>query len=318
MAAAAVAVAAKPVTIRKIVRKGKGEHAHSAAWKVAYADFVTAMMAFFLMLWLIGVAGEETLEGIAQYFSDARINIMPAAGGLVSGESPGTSGTRMIQGSPMALVASDPGRPTVTEGAAGEEGAAGSPDAIDGWGGAQADPVLPQDGLSPEEKAAREYARFEAARQAIMEAIDSSPELGRLKESLAIEQTPEGLRIQILDRDRVAMFPLGSAGMFPHTRAILAVVAKAIASLPNRLSIRGHTDALPYAMTSTYDNWRLSSDRANATRVALVEAGVAATRIAEVIGKADAEPIEPERPLDPRNRRISIVLQAEAKPRPKA
>jgi chemotaxis protein MotB len=303
------AAAAKPATIRKIVRKAKGEHAHSSAWKVAYADFVTAMMAFFLMLWLIGVAGEETLEGIAEYFSDARLNIMPAAGGLASGDDPGTSGTLLIQGAPMALVATDPGRPTVTEGGPTEEGAAGTPDAIDGWGGALADPLADEAGLSPEERAAREAARFAQVEAAIARAVAEIPGLGLLKENLAIDQTPEGLRVQIVDRDRVAMFPLGSAVMHSHTRMLLSVVAAAIAPTPNRLSIRGHTDSLPFAPGAAYDNWRLSSDRALATRVALLDGGVRPERVAEVVGRADAEPLEPARPLDPINRRISIVLQ---------
>jgi chemotaxis protein MotB len=127
-------------------------------------------------------------------------------------------------------------------------------------------------------------------------------------DSLAFDETVEGLRIHLIDREQVAMFPIGSDVMYPHTRRLLEVVVATVARLQGRLSIRGHTDALPFAPGAAYDNWALSSDRANATRRAMVEAGLQPARIAEVVGKGDAEPLVAEDRTDPRNRRISIVL----------
>ena len=125
------------------------------------------------------------------------------------------------------------------------------------------------------------------------------PGLRGLKDSLLIEEAPEGLRVQILDRDQLPMFPVGSDAMYPHTRRLLAVVVEAIADTANRLSLRGHTDSLPFAVGSGRDNWHLSADRANATRVAMIAAGLDPGRVAEVVGRADAEPLVDDRPADP-------------------
>ena len=157
---------------------------------------------------------------------------------------------------------------------------------------------------------------FEQAAASIERALAETPELRRFEHNLAIDQTPEGLRIQIVDRDQSAMFPVGSDQMYPHTRELLGVVARAVAALPNRISVRGHTDALPFAPGAAYDNWRLSSDRANSTRQAMVAAGLGPGRVAEVVGKADAEPIEAADAHDPRNRRISVVLLHNRSARP--
>src|SRR3546814_243353 len=126
------------------------------------------------------------------------------------------------------------------------------------------------------------------------------------------DQTPEGLRIQIVDQERFSMFPNGSAEMYDKTRQLLGLVAQAVAQLPQKLSIAGHTDSTPYVTGAKYDNWELSTDRANASRRALVAAGVAPDRIATVVGKAETDPLFPEESASPRNRRISIVLLREA------
>ena len=153
-----------------------------------------------------------------------------------------------------------------------------------------------------------EDQRFEQIETELRQAIQAVPELERLAENLAIERAPEGLRIQIVDQERRSMFPLGSAQMYPPTKALLARVATAIAALPNRISISGHTDGIAFRRTDGYDNWSLSLDRADATRRTLIAAGLAQGRIATVIGKADTEHRFAGQPLDPRNRRISITL----------
>jgi len=153
-----------------------------------------------------------------------------------------------------------------------------------------------------------EEQRFEQIETELRQAIQAVPELERLAENLAIERAPEGLRIQIVDQERRSMFPLGSAQMYQPTKALLARVATAIAALPNRISISGHTDGIAFRRTDGYDNWSLSLDRADATRRTLIAAGLDQGRIATVIGKADTEHRFADHPLDPRNRRISITL----------
>ena len=166
--------------------------------------------------------------------------------------------------------------------------------------------------VGPKKEAAKpessEEQRFEQIEQDLRQAMQSVPGLARLAENLQIERTPEGLRIQIVDQARASMFPLGSADMYEPTRALLWQVASAIARLPNEVSIAGHTDSAPFRGTDGYDNWSLSLDRADATRRTLVAAGLDESRIASVIGKADTDPMFPDDPRDPRNRRISITL----------
>ncbi len=162
--------------------------------------------------------------------------------------------------------------------------------------------------------AEREQARFETARERLAQAIQQAPELQDLADSLVIDETPEGLRIQIVDQDRLSMFPLGSAGMYDRTRQLLGLVSQVIADLPNDISIKGHTDSTPFTSGTQYDNWELSSDRAHASRRALVEAGLNAGRIFDVVGKADTDHLLPDDPDSPRNRRISIILLRETPP----
>jgi chemotaxis protein MotB len=149
---------------------------------------------------------------------------------------------------------------------------------------------------------------FDAIERDLRQAMQAAPDLARLADNLQIERAPEGLRIQIVDQARRSMFPLGSAAMYAPTRALLEQVAHAIARLPNKVSISGHTDSVAFRRTDGYDNWSLSLDRADATRRTLLAAGLDEHRIATVIGKADTEPVFPDDPRDPRNRRISITL----------
>ena len=153
-----------------------------------------------------------------------------------------------------------------------------------------------------------EEEKFERVEDKLSETIESHPELGELAENLTIERVPEGLRIQLIDQAQRSMFPLGSAELYPEARNLLTTVVAAMNSLPNPVWISGHTDALVFRRSDGYDNWSLSLDRANATRKMLVDAGLDQARIASVIGKGDTEHMVPERPTDPRNRRISITL----------
>jgi len=296
-----------PIIIRKVVEEGGHGH-HGGAWKVAYADFVTAMMAFFLMLWLLSSADEDQLKGLAEYFSDAADNKSQPGGmgGILQGISAVTDDMAVqLPISPFApsslpLTATpqeiDPDAFTLDLSTA--------PDLAT----ASIDPAWLDDEAFEAERRRREQAAFDDAKAQLLNALSATPELAQFTDSLIIDDTAEGLRIQIIDREQTAMFPTGSAELYPNVGKLIAVVAKSIEGLPNRLSIRGHTDSRPFSPNARYDNWRLSSDRANATREALVEAGIPPSRIANVMGKADAEPLIADDPADPRNRRISLVM----------
>ena len=264
--------AKQPIIIKKV---NKGGHAHhGGAWKIAYADFVTAMMAFFLLLWLLSSVTQEQLEGISDYFAptDETEAQFSGSGGLLGGK-------------------------TVTEeGAATDSITMDLPPPKAGAGSAAA--------LISE----NEDEQFEEAKQQIEDALQSLPHLKKLAESLMIENTPEGLKIQLIDQDGLALFPSGSAKMYLHTRRLIEVVSKVIMSLPQQISISGHTDAVPFLASGGYSNWELSSDRANSARRELLHFKVPAQRYSRVVGKAATEPLLPDDPKNSSNRRLSIIL----------
>jgi chemotaxis protein MotB len=258
---------------------------------------------------------EDTLKGLAEFFSNATVNIGPpgGVGGVLDGMTVTPSSVPPMPVSPFDAQPALPTRPQDDEAEAVGLPQEASTDArAEAAGDSAGQPRQPRrpspDEDGPGEDDPAERVRFDGAKAAILTALHTSPELRPFKESLLIDETPEGLRVQILDRERAPMFPVGSDDMYPHTRRLLQVVAGAIAGLPNRVSIRGHTDALPYAAGAAYDNWHLSADRAGATRRVMTAAGLEPARVAEIVGKGDAEPLVADRADDPRNRRISIVL----------
>ncbi len=305
-----------------IIRKKKhGEHPHhGGAWKVAYADFVTAMMAFFLLLWLLNVTTEEQKEGIAQYFTPESVSRANSGSGAILGGTVLAEGQMAkVTGGVVMGIPQDPAQEDSeeTDNESRDEGLSEK-----NAGEAEADKQSPPAETAKKEVteedvqkalAKREEEEFARAEHDLRQAIQDIPELRELAQNLIIDRTPEGMRIQIVDQGRVAMFPLGSAAPYDHTRQLLALVAKAVQRLPNKIAVTGHTDATPYAQGSrAYDNWELSTDRANSSRRGLLEAGVRGERISRVVGKADQEPLFADDPTDPRNRRISIVLLREA------
>ena len=293
---------AAPIIVKKIKKGGHGHH--GGAWKVAYADFVTAMMAFFLLLWLLASADQETRNGLADYFSPnpSLSSSNSGAGGVLGGLSVASPGSLSTPSSQFSLDQSLPGQPmnevqsrelndgTVTD---------GQPERVEGD---------PSDEMTEAEE--REMAEFEAVEETLRQALDGAPQFEGLREHVMIDYTPEGLRIQIVDQDTEEMFASGSAEVYEHARQLLYLVAFAVGDLPHHISVRGHTDATPFA-GNHYGNWELSSDRAHASRRVLLEAGLGEARIANVMGMADTELLFPEEPVDPRNRRISIVLLTE-------
>ena len=307
---------APPIIIKR-VKKAAHAH-HGGAWKVAYADFVTAMMAFFLLLWLLQATTEEQKLGIADYFAPASVaRNSSGSGGLLGGRTFTKKGANPHDYTPVGVIIKLPTNPPdwdntgdPQENTATEETGAG--------GGDGDAPEQPNEAELEEILAEREAEQFAEAERALRAAIETVPELESLVNNLVIDQTPEGMRIQIVDEEGKSMFPSGSAKMFEHTRKLITLVVDAVRTLPQRIAVKGHTDAAPFVNDNGYSNWELSTDRANSSRRALIEAGLPAARIASVVGLADTEHLDEDNPLSPRNRRISIVLLRENAFAPKA
>ncbi len=292
----------RPIIIVKKVKKVMGGGHHGGAWKVAYADFVTAMMAFFLLLWLLNVATQEQLNGIADYFRPTLASTSQSgAGGVMGGVSAVTDGAMrselvndVTDSTPSTIVDAD--NQTVED----EEES-------------DVQGKKPTEKDLEKAKAEEEQKNFDQAKQDIQKAIESDGQLKELAKNLIIDMTPEGLRIQIVDQQGKSLFPLGSAKMYDDTYLLLSKVAQVITKLPNKVSINGHTDSVAYGDKADYNNWDLSADRANAARRAITAAGLNPQRIANVSGKAEIDPLLPDDPTNPQNRRISIIMLREHK-----
>jgi chemotaxis protein MotB len=293
---------ARPIIIKKIKKGGGGGH-HGGAWKVAYADFVTAMMAFFLLMWLINTTSPDQRRGIAEFFAPASVSRSSSgAGGLLAGTSFAESGVRNGHSAPVA-ASSEP-QFTSNETADGESSAEAT--------GGQAEPAA--DALS-RARTLRENAEFSRAEIAIRQAMADMPDVAELSRNVIVEQTPEGLRIQIVDQEGRSMFAPGDAEPNERARRLLASISGAISQLPNRITLSGHTDGSPPGRGFA-SNWELSSARANAARRVLASNGIGGEQIYQVAGRADSEPLFPDDPTLPGNRRITITLLREAPPLP--
>lgn len=279
-----------PIIIKR-VKKGDHGH-HGGAWKVAYADFVTAMMAFFLLLWLLNAVTEQQLNGVADYFTPIAASTRESgAGGMLGGLAVGEGASQSQTGATAAVVLPPP-----------SIGSGGS-DMTDPAESARVD----EEAIRAAQEA-REQREFEQVQAELKQQISGVPDLAPLASSLLIDNTPEGVRIQVMDQDKVDMFAPGSANLYPRSRELLMQIAQVIGRMPNRVSISGHTDPSTAVDPSGYTNWELSSDRALATRRALLEGGLDDRQIGKVVGVADREPLDRAQPRSPRNRRVSIVL----------
>lgn len=390
-----------------IVKKKKAAHggAHGGAWKLAYADFVTAMMAFFLLLWLLNVVTSDQKRGISDYFAPASVSRENSgSGGVLGGQSLSVKGALVNPSSPLAAdtpgvgppgyATEEPENPDDSDSSGGKKSEASDkagPGASDlnkkpGESDKQyADRLnqaaeklgLPGKALSERledfvrrlyesspsylrqrndenrldyqrrmdqtakdlnlpgqhpgesladfakrmtaateqlQKGQQEAQQFQQAATDIRQAIQSIPELKELAKNLVVDTTPEGLRIQIIDQEQTQMFAAGSNQMSPQARELMTLLGRAIGKLPNKLSISGHTDATPFTRGGGRDNWDLSAERANASRRALIAAGIDESRITNVVGRADRDLLIPSDPTSPKNRRIGIVLLREAPP----
>ena len=279
----------QPIIIKRIKKGAHG--AHGGAWKIAYADFVTAMMALFLLLWLLGSTTEEQKQAISGHFNQT---IMVA---LLGGPGAG-AGTTVL---PHAGG-------DITQ-AVGEVARAPQP--------SPPDLQRAQEAQLRQMQLALDRRRIEDLRGQIEQAIAANPQLAVYSQQIRLEMVQDGLYIQIVDEQNRPMFDTGSPVVPPHLRSILRQIAVSLQAVDNRISISGHTDASPFGRGALgYSNWELSADRANATRRELMVAGTPEQKIARVVGMGPAQPLLPENPFDPRNRRIGIlVLTQEAEER---
>lgn len=271
-----------PIIIKKVRKGGHGHHGGS--WKVAFADFATAMMAFFLLMWLMGSTTEEQKGAISEYFNNPSAvpgtSTTPAP---TSMPGPGGASTSMIQlGGGMELHTSSD-----------------NPDAP------------PAQVINDEEAEKRaeqlDQERLNSLLRELKEAIDAREALAKFKDQILLDITPEGVRIQIVDHERRSMFPLGSSRLEEYSARILHELAKIINNVPNRISISGHTDIKPY-IANNYSNWELSADRANAARRALITGGLPQEKVGRVVGLASSVLLDNAVPDSPVNRRISIIV----------
>jgi chemotaxis protein MotB len=299
--------ATAPIIIKKVIRGGHGGH-HGGAWKVAYADFVTAMMAFFLLLWLLQATTEEQKLGIADYFAPASISRSTSgSGGVMGGRTFTKDGASPNDRTPVGVMVQIPTNPPDWDNTGDPEEAVATEQTGPG-GTAEGSPQEPDEEALEAFLQKREEEQFAAAESNLRQAIDNVPELRDMVNNLVIDETDEGLRIQIVDEAGESMFASGSAEMYDHTKKLLTLIVDVIKQMPQQIAIKGHTDSVPYQNANGYSNWELSTDRANSSRRALIEGGLPPERISSVVGRADQEHLDPADSTSPRNRRISIIL----------
>ncbi len=269
----------RPIVIKRVKKAAHGHH--GGAWKIAYADFVTAMMAFFLLMWLLGSTAQGDLKGISEYFqTPLKVALM---GGTGSGDS-----SSLIKGGGQDL--------TRTEGQV-KKGEIREEKRIINLKAAEA------------ELAQKERAKLKEIKDRIERAIDGNAALKQFRSQMLLDMTTEGLRIQIVDEQNRPMFASGSAQLQPYTRDILREIGKALNDLPNRIGISGHTDAQAFSGGEKgYSNWDLSADRANAARRELIAGGMQESLVLRVTGLSSAVLFDIVNPLNPINRRISIIV----------
>ena len=271
----------RPIIVKKIKKTAAGHH--GGAWKIAYADFVTAMMAFFLLMWLLGSTSKAQKEGISDYFKT------PLKVALMGGTSVGASDTLIKNGGGKDFTKKS-GQVKKVEGPDGKK--------------TKVDAEEAKKVLEKEEK-----VKLEELKKKIEKAIDDSPNLSKFKNQLLLDITSDGLRVQIVDEQNRAMFNSSRADMQPYAKQILQELGKTLNDVPNRISLSGHTDATPYPDgEKSYSNWELSSDRANASRRELVAGGMDEGKILRVVGLSSASLFNKENPYDATNRRISIII----------
>lgn len=266
----------RPIIVKKITLVAAGHH--GGAWKVAYADFVTAMMAFFLLLWILGATTEKQRRGIADYFTPTLVKTKQGSAGSGQGVLGGASLTQVDN---YPFKAGQTGTKTLT---------------------------IPRDATGGPKEGASKIRRSSRAKEALEKKLASTERLRRLARQVRMVDTTQGVRIDMVDDADFSMFRLGTTILTPQAVELLAAISQAIGPGGGALTIRGHTDALPYREGVPGNNWSLSAGRAEATRQQLIRNDVESARFRRIEGVADTELLIPADPHDPRNRRISITL----------
>ncbi len=283
----------QPIIVKRIKKGGHGHH--GGAWKVAFADFAVAMMAFFMVMWLLGSVPTETLGGISDYFENVSLTegqaLVPSAG--MNG--PGGASTSMIDAGGMMDISKGDG------------------DKINQKNKSDDETIVEDDSESESVKAAMKAEQAEKQRlnelmKDMVDAIGKNKALSPFKDQLLLQVTAEGLQIQIVDKDNKSMFDSGGANIKNHMREILYEIAGFLETVPNKISVSGHTDASTFTGREDYSNWELSADRANSARRALEEGGLSRDQIGRVEGLAASRLFTKEDPFNESNRRISILV----------
>ena len=278
----------RPIIIRR--RKAAGAAHHGGAWKVAYADFVTAMMAFFMVMWLVASVSKEQRAALFDYFKNPSMEQGRSPKAAPGQMGPGGASTSVInlRGGLDAPMTMDKKPPDI--------------------GATPPAPPLSEVEQAIKVAEAAERQQLVSLMKDLREAIEKSETLAQYKDQLLLDITPEGLRIQIVDVQNRPMFAIGSASLQNYTDKILQELSPYLASVPNRLSVTGHTDTTPYVSRAGYTNWELSADRANAARRALEAAGLPTDKIARIVGLSSSVLFDRENTRNPINRRISIIV----------
>ncbi|PUE56621.1 hypothetical protein B9Z36_09995 [Limnohabitans sp. Rim8] len=292
------------IIIKKIIDEGHGG-AHGGAWKIALADMMTAMMAFFLLMWLLGASNEDQRKSIADYFKPTSQSLV--AIGQLAGSN-GVLGGRSIidpDGFPFAAK-----QTALLERLTPRS--EGGPNPSTDPGQENNNPYSDPDKLTPEQKkeiaAAQEKADFDKLEKEIEQKLSENKKLGGLKDQVSVTRDKQGLRIEIIDKADFAMFPSGGMSMQGKASSLISEIAASLAEMPNKIAIRGHTDSVPFNNKEGRNNWSLSAERAEVTRALLEKSGIKESRFARIEGVADTDPFNPKDPRDPRNRRMSITV----------
>jgi len=291
----------RPIIVKKVIDEGHGG-AHGGAWKIALADMMTALMAFFLLMWLLGATDEDKRKSVADYFrpashSQIKFGEMAGSDGLLGGSS-----VVDVDGFPFTARQSsllERLTPQAQGGAEATEGGAADQRSRDGTSDAEE---------AQQAKAMANQESFDQLEAKLKESLAQNPQLQAVKDNVSVVRESDGLRIEIIDKADFSMFRLGTAELERDAATLLGEVARSLRGLPNRVAIRGHTDSLGFADASGRSNWSLSAERADATRQLMVSSGVDPGRFSRIEGVADTQPYVPQNPADPRNRRVSITV----------
>ncbi len=300
--AAAPAVEAEPlapIIVKKIIDEGHAG-AHGGAWKIALADMMTAMMAFFLLMWLLGASNADQRKSIADYFKPTSLTKSAITVNNTSGSTGLMGGQSIIDETALPLAAAQTSLFQVLQ-------------PRENTGSKDSDKDKEKsDALSQEEKARiaseSDKSNFEKLEKELKEKLSQNSELAKLKENVVFSREKDGLRIEIIDKADFSMFGLGDTQLTPKSMALIEEISRSLAVMPNSIRVRGHTDAQAFAGTGR-NNWSLSAERADITRQIMIRKGVEESKITRIEGVADKEPFVASDPLDSRNRRISVTVQ---------